>query len=262
MMDPVDDYLTEKEKAAAVVKSLDEQAYQAWKDQPTQANLKGLYKRFDSEINKKMNLWSGGAVKVNKAGLRMDMKRNLMKAFKTWDPNKASLRTHANNMLKRSQRYVGKFQNMAFIPEEKRSLITPIQKARDILHQQRGKPPSRAAVASYLNENPSMVPSKRVRGYVSAKLVKTVDDYQIKDIPSEKFESDPTRKAVTFEQEQAALLHTALTTKERNVYDYLVGRAGKPKVTRTGDIAKRLGMSAPQVSRLRKKIEAKYKQYL
>lgn len=260
-MNPVDTYLDDKEKRAASRKSADEEAFNAWKSKPNATTTRALLKRFDSDMSKLVNRYSAGAKKVNQTGLRMDMKRNLMKAFQTWDPERASLRTHANNLMKRSQRYVNKFQNMAFIPEEKRALITPVKKAREMLHQQQGKEPSRDAIANYLNQNPTMVP-KRVRGYMSGTLVKTVDDYQIKDVPGAAFETEPTRRGLSFEQEQASLLHTALTPQENQVYDYLVGRRGKPKITRTGEIANRLGIGAPQVSRIRKKIEQKYKKYL
>jgi DNA-directed RNA polymerase specialized sigma subunit len=257
---PVDEYLDEKSKLAAENKQLDEQLHQQWKSNPTPENLKSLYSRFEPEVNRKINLFAHGAKKVNKAGLRLSMKRNLMTAFDTWDPTKASLRTHANNMLKRSQRYVGKYQNMAFIPEEKRALITPIKAARDALQQRLGKEPTHFDIADYLNENTKLLP-KRVRGSITPELIKTVDIYQIKDIPSSSFETEPSRIQPSFEKEQASLLYTALSPQEATVHDYLMGRAGKPKITSTGEIASRLGRSPSQVSRIRKKIETKFKKY-
>lgn len=259
MSDPVDEYIEEVDKVAAARNTTDMQVYETWKGSPNKKNTGQLLKRFNPMMNQRVNMWK--APGVNEAAFRADLKKNAITAFETYDPNKgAQLRTHVGNMLRRSQRFNAKYQNMAFIPEEKAALITPIQKATDTLHEDLGRKPTNAQIASYLSRNEAMLP-KRVRGRMNAKLVGTVQQYQIRDIPGAAFESDPTPKGMSFERETLDLLRPALKGDEQTVFDYMYGKNGKPKVTSTGQIATRMGKSPSQISRLKKRIEATYKKY-
>jgi len=258
-IDPVEDYFEEKEKSAAARNTEDLQVYGKWKTKPTKRNLGSLLKRFEPEINKRVNMWKARAVPT--AAFKADLTKNAITAFENYDPTRgAALRTHVNNMMRRSQRFNAKYQNVAFIPEEKTALISPINKAKDHLHDELGKAPGHADIARWLNDRPNLLP-KRVQGRITPKLVRTVEKYQIKDIPGGKFESDPSAKTISFERETLSLLRTALKGDEKTVYDYMFGQQGKPKVTSTGQIAKRMGKSPSQISRLKKRVEATYKRY-
>ena len=63
-------------------------------------------------------------------------------------------------------------------------------------------------------------------------------------------------------QEVVALLRQDLKGDEQTVDDYIYGKNGKPKVESTGEIAKRMGISASQVSRIKNRIGAMYKKYV
>lgn len=257
--DPVDEYL-EAKTASADRNAKDMHVFQQWKSKPTKQNLSTLLRHFEPVLNAKATAWKAPAVPA--AAFKADLQKNAITAFETFDPNQgAMLRTHLQNMLKRSHRFNAKFQNMAFIPEEKNALIGPIKQARDFLHQELGTPPSHNEIATYLNQNPDMLP-KRVRGNVTPKLIKTVDDYQIADIPGASFESDPSAKSMSYEQETLDLLRPALKGDEKTVYDYMYGQNGKPKISSTGEIATRMGKSPSQISRIKRRIEATYKKYL
>jgi DNA-directed RNA polymerase specialized sigma subunit len=259
MGNPVDDYFEDKEKTAAERNEIDLQHFHKWKAEPTKTNLSNLIGRFDSEINRGAHSWKAPAVPL--AAFKADLKKNAINAFETFDPNRgASLRTHVNNILRRSQRFNAKYQNVAFIPEEKAALITPIKKARDSLFDELGQQPTHGQIASFLNRQPELLP-RRVQGKLTASLIKTVDKYQIRDIPGGAFESDPTPKMMSFQSETLELLRPSLKPDEQIVYDFLFGKNGKPKVESTGEIARRIGKSPSQVSRLKKRIEATYKKY-
>jgi DNA-directed RNA polymerase specialized sigma subunit len=254
---PVDVYL-EKKKLAAVEKTQqDMQAFSTWQSKPTKTNTRVLLGRFDDEINKRLGWWK--AENVNEAAFRANLQKNAIKAFKTYDPNRgASLRTHVNNMLRRSQRFNATYQNVAKIPEDKIALISPIQRAQETLAQQFDKPPTNVAIASYLNKHPALVPVARVRGKVTPKLVQTVQDYQIRDIGESQFESDPVPQAASFGRETLRLVRHVLPPDDRDIYDYLYGSGGKPQITSTSEIAKRLGKSPSAVSRAKARIRAIY----
>jgi DNA-directed RNA polymerase specialized sigma subunit len=256
---PIDSYLRDKKKVASVRNTADMGAYETWRQDPNQKNTGTLLKRFNSELGKRVNVWK--APGVNEAAFRADLKKNAINAFETFDPNKGTqLRTHVSNMLRRSQRFNAKYQNVAFIPEEKRALITPVKQAIDFLHQESGVKPSNAQVATYLKQNEDMLP-KRVRGRMDARLVGIVQDYQIKDIPGSAFESDPSPKVMSFHRETLDLLRPALVGDEQVVFDYMFGKNGKPKIEGTGRIASAMGKSPSQISRLKKRIEATYIKY-
>jgi DNA-directed RNA polymerase specialized sigma subunit len=258
---PLDDYLDADEKRAEARNASDMEAWQTWKSDPNKQNTSTLMRRFNPMFNQRVNMWKAPA--VDEAAFRADLKRHALKAFESFDPDRgAQLRTHVGNMLRRSQRFNSKYQNVAFIPEEKAALITPIQQAHDTLFQEQGSTPTDEDIAQYLSRNEDMLP-KRVRGKMTPQLVSTVKQYQIRDIPGSAFESDPTPKAMSFERETIDVLRPALgTDDERTVYDYLLGKNGKPQVESTGEIARRMGKSPSQISRLKKRIEATYKKYV
>jgi DNA-directed RNA polymerase specialized sigma subunit len=259
MADPIDDYLDGRAKSAAVRTEEDMQFHAAWKSNPTKQNLSSLLKRFEPDINRKFKDYRAPA--VPEAAFKMDLKKNAIKAFETYEPDRgASLRTHVNNLLRRSQRYNLRYQNIAFIPEEKAALITPIMKAKEELTQTLGAPPSYTDLSKYLNRSSEGVP-KRLQGRITPKLVQTVEKYQIKDIPEEGFESDPINMALSPRREIVGLLRNALKGDEQIVFDYLYGQNNKPMVTSTGAIAKRMGRSSSQISRIKRRIEETYRRY-
>jgi DNA-directed RNA polymerase specialized sigma subunit len=261
VMSPIDAYLSSKEKNAAVREEEDINAFQTWQKNPSKDNLSSLYKRFNSEFDKRVNLWSGGAKKINPVVIKMDLKKNALKAFQTYDPTKgATLRTHVNNTLRRSQRTVGLYQNMAYIPEEKRFLISPINTARDALFDEKGSDPSHQDIADYLNKNPKMI-AGRIQGRVTPKLIQNVAKYQIKDIPDMGFEDDPSRITSSSDVQVSKMLPMALEPRERDFYDYYMGLNGKPKINKISDIGRRLGLSPTQASRMHRKIINKFKKY-
>lgn len=259
--DPIDEYFDSKEKQAEARNAADMEAFHTWKANPNKQTTSALIKRFNPMFSQRVNMWKAPA--VDEAAFRADLKKNALTAFETFDPNRgAALRTHVGNMLRRSQRFNAKYQNVAFIPEEKAALITPIQQAHDTLFQELGTQPSSTQIARYLSQNEEMLP-KRVQGKMTAQLVDTVKQYQIRDIPGSAFESDPSPKALSFERETIDILRPALKTEdEKVVYDYMFGKNGKPQVESTGEIARRMGKSPSQISRLKKRIEATYKQYI
>lgn len=261
MMSPIDQYLSSKEKSAAVREEEDVNAFKTWQDNPNKDNLSNLYKRFNSEFDKRVNLWSGGAKKVNPAVIKVDLKKNALKAFNNYDPSKGTtLRTHVTNMLRRSQRTVGLYQNMAYIPEEKRFLISPINTARDTLFDEKGSDPTHQEIADYLNKNPQMI-AGRIQGKITPKLIQNVAKYQIKDIPDAGFEDDPTKNIGSGDIQVAKMLPMALEPREKDFYEYYMGLNGKPKINKISDIGRRLGLSPTQASRMHRKIINKFKKY-
>ena len=259
-MNPIDDVLEEKQKLAARRQQKDVQLWETWKSQPSKQNLVPLLNQFEGDIGRRISQWK--AKSVSKAAIEADLRKNAIDAFKTYDPNRGtSLKTHVGIRLKRSLRFNARYQNAAYIPEDKASLIGPIQQAKGILFQEQGDEPTNRQIASFLKNNLSMIP-KKARTKITPTLVKQVQEAQIRDIPEAGFESDPTPRVLPKERQILAYLRPSLKPDEQTVFDYMYGKQGKPVVTSTGQIAKKIGKSASQVSRLKRRIEAKFKSYL
>lgn len=261
MPNAVDDFLEAKKEAAQTKLADEQKLFSAWKEDPNKRTLGALLTHFKPEIDKRVQVFK--APRVDTAAFKAELHRNAIQAFESYDPNRgAALKTHLTNILKRSQRFNAKHQNVAYIPEEMSALITPIQKARDFLFQEAGSAPDHSDISDYLNDNPGLVRNRRLAGNMTPALVKRVDEYQISDISSTGFASDPYSKTPSPHVETLSLLRTVLKPSEVTVFDYMMGHNGNPKITSTGEIARKLGKSDSQISRIKKSIEAQMKKHM
>lgn len=223
------------------------QLWQTWKQDPTPNNLQPLLKQFDRTF--------GAAVKtikapnVNEAAFRGVLAKNAISAFESYDPNRgASLTTHVTNYIQKAKRFNTKAQNMAYIPEDKVKYIGKIDAARDELRDDLGRDPTHQEIGSRVG--------------ISGKLVKEIQGLRRADIRASSFQSDPVGHVGSRDREVISLLKTELKGDDLTVYNYLYGQNGMPKIESTGDIAKRMGKSPSQISRIKNHIAALYNQYL
>lgn len=250
---PVDDYLDEVGFKTAGMEKRSERDqqhlewWQTWKADPTPQNIKPLMKAFQPTFNAKVREWK--ATNTQEPALRGDLQTQAIKAFESYDPNRgASLSTHVNNYLKKTIRFNTRTQNLAYIPEEKAQYIGAIDSAKDKLYEELGRQPTHSEIATEVGIRP--------------KLVKEIQGMRYADVRGSAFQSDPLGHTGSRDQEVIALLRHELNEKEKPVYDFIYGQNGKPKIESTGEIARRLGMSPSQVSRIKNSIGAKYKQYI
>ena len=96
-VNPIDAALSSKEKLAAQRHAEDLQVWQAWKQNPTQQNMHALNRRFEPVFRAKVNQFK--APNVNTAAFRGNLKLHAVRAYETYDPSRAALRTHLDNQL-------------------------------------------------------------------------------------------------------------------------------------------------------------------
>lgn len=244
-MNPVDEYLKDKEASAQDAKDIE--AWKTWKDDPTPQNFQPLMQRFDGLMAQKARIWK--APRVNDAAFKRNMMGHALSAFKSFDPSYgASLRTHVTNRVQKSKRYNVQNQNLAYIPEPKAMLIGKIDAATDELRDDLGREPTHQEVGSAIGK--------------SGKLVKEVQGLRRNDVASASFETDPVSILSPRHDQVVSLLRPALKGDEQHVFDYMYGLNGKPRIASTGDIATKMGKSPSQISRLKKRVEEQYKKYL
>ena len=142
--------------------------------------------------------------------------------------------------------FVTTYQNPGRIPETRIYDIRELQDAEQRLDDRLGRAPTQLELADKLKWSPRQVDllQREVR----------------KALPTGQFEHDPSSFVPSRQKEVLRLLPYELTNEERSVFEYIYGVGGKPKLG-PGAIARKLGISAPKVSRLKKTIAGKYAKY-
>lgn len=260
-MTTLDEYWQEKDKLAAERNAEDIDLWKTWKANPTPDTLSPLLSRFSDEFGKNERRFKSR--NANAAALRANLTRHAISAFETYDPTMgANLRTHVNNRLVRVDRFNRENQNLAFIPEDKSRLIGPIDIAAGQLRDALGRAPTNTEIADHLRAGEGFRIAPKMRDKITPKLVSEVQTQRRADIMGSAFEHDPTHFNHDNHEQVVRLLQTSLAGDELTVFEYMYGRNGKPRVESTGEIARRLGKSASQISRIRGRIEQKYKSSL
>jgi len=255
-VDPLNDYLSAldglSKEAARDLKRRQKREFQMWQDwkqggmQPQQ--LRPLIKSFQPLINGEANRWAPRIRDLPPAAIRAEFTDQFVNALRTYDPNRgAALNTHIRHQLKKAQRFVTTYQNPGRIPENRIYQIRKLQDAEQRLDEQFGRMPTALELADEMKVSPRQVEllQKEVR----------------RSLPTSQFEADPSTHIPSTSQQTLRLLQYDLNDEERQVFEYLYGMGGKPKMG-PGAISRQLGMSAPKVSRLKKSIAEKYKGYI
>jgi DNA-directed RNA polymerase specialized sigma subunit len=257
MTDPVDDYYEEKRKQAAARHAEDHQLWQTWRQGGKQEeHLEPLLNRFEDVFSYKARQWR--APNVDESAFRGELKQQAINAFHAYNPDRgASLRTFLNNRLKKAQRFNQKYQNMAYMSEDKTGLMGPIQRATDSLHTELGRPPTPLEIADHLRGLPDM--PKFVQR-VTPNKIKQVLESNRRDVPGGRFESDLLGQLSPRHEEVLSLMTAGpspvLTQDEQKVFRLMEQRKMTP-----GQVAAELGLSSSAVSRLRTSINDKFKRY-
>lgn len=257
----VDDFLDASKRRTAEKRSREHQLWHTWNNEGrTPEHLEPLLKEYQPVVYAKTREWK--APRVNEAAFQAELQTHIIKAFESYDPNRgASLRTHVEHRLPKALRYNAKNQNIAYIPEESASYIGKIKGSIDQLREEFGRDPTNAEIADHINEKYS--PKKPL----TPARIGTVRSSTKFDFPSSGLTFDPTRTESSKEQEVLSLMQAELPAYfpnplEREVFEYIYGLNGKPKITKTNELAAKLGKGAPQISRIKKALGNKVKSYL
>jgi DNA-directed RNA polymerase specialized sigma subunit len=222
--------------------------WQAWQQggkKPDQ--LRPLVQSLQPLVNNRMKIFHNRVRDIPPDAIRAEFHDQLVTALDTFDPNKGKMTTWINARLMKANRFVNTYQNPGRIGEKRIRDITAFQTAEESLRNKLGRSPTVIEIS-----DKAKIPQNE------AALLRT----EIRrSHPVGQFgEADPTSFQMSRTKEVMNLLPHDLTHEENAVFEYVHGVAGKKQLG-TGDIAKRLRMSAPKVSRLKKSIAQKWKQY-
>lgn len=247
---PVEEFRQYQSAQTDTRKQKEHVLWDAWKQAPAHEkpkHLEPLLQIYAPTFQKKVNEWSRGARAIQPSAFKAELHKQFINALETYNPTKAALSTHVETRLKKAQRFVTKHQNLAYIPEGQVAHIGRIMRAQSELGEQFGRDPTHDEIADHLGMTP--------------KRVGTILHSMKKDIPASMLVTDQVTNISPREREVLDLLQFNLSQDEKQVFDLLYGRNGQPSIQSTNDIAKKLGKSAPQVSRLKTSIINKYKNY-
>jgi DNA-directed RNA polymerase specialized sigma subunit len=255
-VNPLDAALNSKEKLAAERRAEDHALWEQWKVDPNPQTLRPLLRRFEPLLNAKLQQYR--APTVNPAAFKTNLKMHALNAFETFDPSRASLRTHVENHLRRSMRFNVQQQNYAYIPEGQVAYIGALDRARDELLEETGEEPSHAQLATFVNQRPDMLGAKKP---LTPSMVSRIQGGRRKDVVSSSMEGG-VEVAPSRNEAVLGLMHAALNPAQQQVFNHIYGMNGAPRITSTSALAARLGKSPSQISRLKTSIATEYKKYI
>lgn len=246
-------------KTGPTRKELELQMWQDWKasgEDP--AKLEPLVASFQNLTNSQVRKFSG-QVPVPVPVIQAEVNQQLLNAFRTYDPNYkgkrtgkgAALSTHVHGLLRKSGRYIKKYQNVGGMPEKRINNITKYKNAMFELQEEFGREPTDLELSDKLQWAPAEI------GRMQSELRK--------DLLTSAYEADdmianPSAMVPSRDMEIIQLIKYELTPREYQVLEFSLGLNGKPQLG-TGQIATRLGVSAPTVSRIKNKVQAKFREY-
>ena len=218
--------------------------WKAWQDDPKESKLEPLMNSLQRLVHYRVNEFKGAP--VPQAAVRGFANAQVVKALNSYNPKRgASIGTHVNWHLKKVRSFVVRHQNLGKIPEHRAYNITKFKTARTDLEDEFGMAPDSLSLAERL-------------GWSQKEVSRMESELEKRDFIASKNLEPDTLPDIYSAKERDALryIHYDLTLDERLVFEYTLGLYGKPKLSAT-NIAKKMSISLPKVSRLRRKIDKK-----
>lgn len=242
--------------AAEIRREEDTELWNAWKSNPSKQTVAPLLKKFEPDLNYAFTRYR--SPNTPDAYLKMRLLQHQQKALESWDPNhpkQTALRTHVVNSYRKGWRDNNQFANAARIPDDVSARIGDVQAIQDAFQEEMGRPPTPAEVAARFN-----TPDRHARQRLTPAKVKRIQQYQMGDVAASSFESDPTERAASMDRQVMSQLRPTLSPEAQKVYDILYAD-GKARTMSNKALAKKLGISESQSSRLKTEIVQKHRKY-
>lgn len=194
------------------------------------------------------------APRIHKPVIEAEARTLTLKALRRYNPSRGTMiSTHVHNNLKGLNRFVKKHQNFTRIVETQANKIGDYQRAKESLSEELGREPTSLELSTKLKMSVKKV----------ERLEKEIRKDSFAQLSSDTaIESNPFEQELPVHREVIEMLPYELTIDEQKVFNYLFGRGGKRKDTKTGSIARKLGWSDSKVSQLKNSISKKYLQYM
>ncbi len=269
---PVSDYFETKEAAKEQRKKHEVDLLMHWRNNGQQAtHLEPLIKLYEPVIAQHMKK---KPPTVPAAAYKAELMGRAVKAFEQYDPSHgAALNTYVDWHMKRAVRYGNLHANVGYLPEGQSQFIGSIDKARDALVEELGREPTVQEIHARMQNDPDKDFRK-----LTPKRIETIQAGRIRDIPMSRSAGqaadsyDYTGRADQaghgFEDQQIAVAQNILPTIFPNnplmhrLFGHVFGVNGHEKITSTGALAKAMGKSQSQVSRMKTQMGATLRRHM
>lgn len=227
-----------------------DELWQSWNTDPSEEKLETLMKEFERDVEFKVSEFDKAPV-PNRA-VRSKGRQLVLKGIQTYKPESpASLRTWVNWQLKKVRSFAIQNQNFGRIPEGRALQIAEFNQTKQDLADRLGRPPDAVMLSESLGKiNPRY-------NWSVAEVTRMENELRSDKIESMSLEPDQLPQMMeSRERDILRYIYHDLSADEKLVYEYTLGINGKPKLM-AKDIAQRMGVSGPKVSRLRSSIDKK-----
>jgi len=214
----------------------DVNAWNQWKNSGDRKDLGVLFNRLEPVIQKEVSRWASGP--VARPVLNLEAKKLSLKAFNTFDPNKAKLNTHLTNNLKGLSRIVYTHTNPARMPEHQVLKLNTFMSAKQHLEEELGREPT----SQELGENLAWG-TKEVDRY-SGQLRTGYSTSQPVPQGFDRYDSD--KVFLDF-------VYNDLVDQDKLVFEYTTGYGGKP-ILSAKDLIGKTKMTQGQISHSKRRI--------
>lgn len=168
-----------------------------------------------------------------------EVKKNVLIALQSWDPNKAQMNTHIQNQCQKVLREIYKVQAPARLAEESHLKVPAFQHVQANLSEQFGRPPTPLEIAREMQIGVNEVRRLQTGARKNLGAIEGAGSFKM----SEKDRQNEVLDLIQYE----------LTTQEQQVLNFSFGLHGSPALS-SKDIAARMGLTAPRISQIRSRI--------
>jgi DNA-directed RNA polymerase specialized sigma subunit len=257
---PLEDYSQTKQAAKEQRKAEELELWSRWKETKKPEHLEPLLQRFEPIFQNHMK---AKPPMIPASAYHADLMGHAIKAFNSFDPSRgAALNTHVEWGLKKATRYGNRGANLSYVPEAMANKIEPINKARDILTEDLGRDPTHQEIAQHLG-----MPAARVKTIINAVR---------RDIPMSHtggegnydYSGSSESPEHELEEQQIAIAANVLPDifpnkpEFHSLFNHLYGTNGLPQISSTTELAKKLGKSPSQISRMKSQLGATLKKHM
>lgn len=203
-----------------------------------------MIRRYKSMLKIKVSAYSRAPVPT--AALEGEAMRLLLLTIDKFDPKKGfKFKTYLEQNLRGLYRYTARTKNIARIPEHKVLQITRYKNAKSLIHTQKGREPTTMEMADSLAWSPSQVTSMET-------------SITRRDIAASGIEALHEQERFTDRMEDIlAFQYFEMQPEEKLVFDYSLGRHGKPRLESVKDISRRTGLTQDKIYEIKKRLAKK-----
>jgi len=224
--------------------------FNQWRQTGDKVHFQALYSSMKPLLDSAATKASFGS-NLPKSAHQIYAAQNFLDALRTYDPSKGvALQTHVYGTVhQKAKRLNYLYQNLGQMPEPRAQIVGRYQTEQANLRHELGREPSAAELADRLS--------------IGLKDVERLQREVQKDLSLSSLEEEVVIES-SKDEEIITLIYYDLTNEEKLVYDYILGRHGKPALTKGGKrpdfdaIAARVGFSSSKVRSIHAKIKNKY----